>query len=220
MSQKSIKALKHDLLDFADNIDNHHFSALSSGVGIGELVPKKKTMVHIDKNNDDVSNLQVTAMKPSEKKNHRPGATSNKTSDGLSTPEYDDFSSVAKLKSKKKNKSKFRSGKRSQKPQKAKKQKPTAMKIMLTHLIDLSIASLSFFLVFLAVLGHQANWDKVFLVEVIEDLGVAYLALFSYGAFILYHFVFRMLRIRSLGKIITRRQNLPSALSPKTEKAN
>ena len=40
MSQESLNSIKHELLDFADNISSDSFAALSSGIGLGTLVPK------------------------------------------------------------------------------------------------------------------------------------------------------------------------------------
>ena len=227
MSQESLNSIKHELLDFADNISSDSFAALSSGIGLGALVPKmeKRTIKGAvsQLTTEEIplkDNLSVpTSFRSSNERDDREEVKVKSSSPEIKMPE-DTFSfsdsgateDLSKVSVRRKlNRTKATGGAST----KASKQRNISRSSILAHLIDLSVASIGFMIVFIVTLGFESNWDQGFLVEALTGLGVAYMAAFSYGSFILYHFVFRMLKIRSLGKIITKRENTLSPLSSK-----
>lgn len=221
MSQKSILSLKHDLLDFADNITTESFSTLSSGVGLGDLVVKSERKIvgasaKIQKEN-------ILDVKES-KQEIQPTNSESAIDTGDERLAARSMEKVDLSEIQERNYKVRRSTKIKKSSSIGNRQRITfsfeflgRYRSLVAHLIDLSVASVGFLAIFVTMLGAEANWDKDFLYSVIADLGVAYIALFSYGAFILYHFVFRMLRIPRLGKIIVGSKKEASPLSRKAK---
>jgi hypothetical protein len=201
---------------------------MSQGIGLGQLSPKVERKAAVaavavkEKTKDDLKSSNLKDNTPSEKiENISNSGSIGEFSDVNSqlNREQEDLSQILKKNYKNRRRTKFKAPS----SRTAGKQRSAGLgrksSSIVAHLIDLGVASVGFFMVFVGVLGYQANWDKAFLVDVINELGVAYIALFSYGAFILYHFVFRMLRIKSLGKIITRGSESSLPMSPKGKEA-
>lgn len=227
MSQESLNSIKHELLDFAENISSENFAALSSGIGLGKLVPKmeKRTIKGAvsQLTTEEIPRRHDMSLSPSFKASNQ-GNDRKEMKVSSSTPEttmpqdtfsFSDSSATEDLS--KVNVRRKLNGTNATRgaSTKVSKQRNNSRSLILAHLIDLSLASIGFMVVFIVTLGFESNWDQGFLVEAVTGLGVAYMAAFSYGSFILYHFVFRMLKIRSLGKIITKRENNVSPLSSK-----
>ena len=221
MSQNPIASLKVELHDLADNLCEEKFSTLSSGIGLGDLTPR------VEKNRlNTIADQEEHLLKTSEAAVAAQYTSADVAGvaikEELGLYENAKFGKVCQH-SESIVKDINQRGKISRAKKgltaRGKHKKSLKVRPLLAHFIDLSVACVGFLVAFIAVLGMEASWDRALLAEVINDFGIGYVALFSYGTFLIYHLVFRMLRLPMLGQIIVKARKSLNTKSSKAKRA-